>query len=305
MKMNQFSIGNKEANIYNGNINYECTNCKRIYKSEKTLLRHKCPHCITCSKSFSSFQKFKSHKCNSTTYSCNDCQKKFKDIQHQNQHKCTFCSKCMKIYATYNNFEKHKCNASISKTIHQPSKILTLIKSVGSVGVYIGDEAIVEALRILRNHMNNAYIGYMTPLEMQYAIDNRDPPPPPPIIQSINIHHIRKNNHWLTSVYEPAASQIYIYDSLTMPSTMQELTQQLELLYGNGRNVHFVPVTQQGTDPACGAFAVAFAFSYALGVPPQTQQYMIPYMREHLRHCIKNSLVDLFPAYTDSRSDYF
>ncbi|CAG2239166.1 NFXL1 [Mytilus edulis] len=142
---------------------------------------------------------------------------------------------------------------------------------------------------VARNHMNNAYIGYMTPLEMQYAIDNKDPPPPPPIIQSINIHHIRKNNHWLTSVYEPAASQIYIYDSLTMPSTMQELTQQLELLYGNGRNVQFVPVTQQGTDPACGAFAVAFAFSYALGVPPQTQQFMIPYMREHLRHCIQNS----------------
>ncbi|CAC5380937.1 unnamed protein product [Mytilus coruscus] len=76
---------------------------------------------------------------------------------------------------------------------------------------------------------------------MQYAIDNRDPPPPPPIIQSINIHHIRKNNHWLTSVYEPAASQIYIYDFLTMPSTMQELTQQLELLYSNCRNVQFVP----------------------------------------------------------------
>ncbi|CAG2210534.1 unnamed protein product [Mytilus edulis] len=99
--------------------------------------------------------------------------------------------------------------------------------------------------------MNNAYIGYMTPLEMQYAIHNKYPPPSPPIIQSINIHHIRKNNHWLTSVYEHAASEIYIYDSLTMPSTMQELTQQLELLYGNSRNVQFVPVTQQGTDPAC------------------------------------------------------
>ena len=72
-------------------------------------------------------------------------------------------------------------------------------------------------------------------------------------------------------MYSPEQSWMSVCDSLYRIEHMYQIIPQLQLLYEQQHlnNIDFIPVTQQENDPACGAFAVAFAFSVCFGLAPE------------------------------------
>ena len=49
-------------------------------------------------------------------------------------------------------------------------------------------------------------------------------------------------------------------------------------------------------DPACGVFAIAYAFTYCLGQHPSEQNYDKQTMRQHLRMCLEKKQIEPFPV---------
>ena len=66
-------------------------------------------------------------------------------------------------------------------------------------------------------------------------------------------------------------------------------------------------VTQQQNMPDCGAFAVAYAFSILLGIPPETQIYNVNLIRIHLKTVLQSGNLMSFPMSRESNyiADYF
>ena len=134
----------------------------------------------------------------------------------------------------------------------------------------------------------------MTPAEITCAVhhpSNSGPPPCPPDQMSIHIHHLPKINNWVTSMYKPTSRRILIYDILGLPTTFKEVMPQLQTVdkFNDPNKIDYIPVSQQGSDPSCGAYAIEFAFSYGMGTPPETQNFMESYTREHWRQCLSKS----------------
>ena len=88
------------------------------------------------------------------------------------------------------------------------------------------------------------------------------------------------------------------YDSLYRIEHVLQTIPQLWLLYGQQHmnNIDFIPVTQQGVDPACGTFAVAFAFSVSFGIAPESQNFDVSQIRKHLQLCINHREICPFPV---------
>ena len=119
----------------------------------------------------------------------------------------------------------------------------------------------------------------------------------------INIHHI--NEHWVTSTYNPLTNTVNVYDSLTSGVRMKQIKQQLLILYGMSPNVRYVPIKQQGNQPLCGLFAIAAAFSVFLGLPPEAQDFDVPRMQAHLKMCLNQPKVIMFPTHKSLLGSYF
>ena len=162
----------------------------------------------------------------------------------------------------------------------------------------IPDDVVCAALRMIKERTGSPYHGHITPAEMILYLQNPSEAKPTvsPDTLSINIHNI--GTHWVTSVYDPHSRHILVYDSLHHIEHYHQVMPQLKLLYGTDSlsRIDFLPVSQQGTDPACGVYAIAFAFSYCLGQNPSEQKYRRLAMRQHLSMCLETNQVLPFPV---------
>ena len=92
----------------------------------------------------------------------------------------------------------------ITKVKHQPiQSVTTSYTLVGTVGTFIPDEVICDALQMIREYTGSQYHGHILPAEMLLFLDDPSQarPPVPNDEFSINIHNL--GNHWVTSVYNP------------------------------------------------------------------------------------------------------
>ena len=271
-----------------------CSFCHKTYRSQKTLKNHKCSYCDSCGTIFSTYQRFITHNC---THRLN---KTFL-ISHKHKLKDSSAQTC------YNGISKHFMKSEMTQlqdisrqdTVQNVTKITsTEVDSVKQTGTLVSDDVICAALAMIRERTGSPYHGHITPAEMTLYLQNPTEAKPivPPDKLSINIHNIGR--HWVTSVHEPQSRQILVYDSLHRTEHYYQILPQLKLLYGvdNLSRVDFLPVTQQGTDPACGVFAIAFAFSYYLGQNPSELKYSQHSMRQHLSLCLDSNQVLPFPV---------
>ena len=145
------------------------------------------------------------------------------------------------------------------------------------------------------------YIGQMTPAQFELlTISSQGAIIPfiPDDTISLNIHY--SNSHWLTSVFYAKRNVIYVYDSFFSKNRIRAIEKQLKVLYGNRAEIKYPRVTQQKTDPVCGVFAIAFAFSALLGVPPESQCFIEDKMRSHLKRVIDSKTVIQYPTSLES-----
>ena len=175
---------------------------------------------------------------------------------------------------------------------------------------YIPDYVIMEAFNIMRRHSPHLapYIGQLPPAAQHLLRNSNEAALLPYIPQdkfSVNIHHI--DSHWITSVFRPQNKTVYIYDTLRRSDRISRIKKDLTILYGNNLNIQYPNVTQQQNMPDCGAFAVAYAFSVLLGIPPETQEYDVNSMRTHLKTILNSGQMIPFPVSIESNciADYF
>ena len=108
---------------------------------------------------------------------------------------------------------------------------------IGDDGTRLPDDIIQMAINLLKAFSPIAqqdYIGYYTVAELVLQTSLQDELVAKPVIPlnqfSINIHPL--NNHWVTSCQHPELNEIHIYDSLMSQDHLQQVTPQIELLYG-------------------------------------------------------------------------
>lgn len=58
-----------------------------------------------------------------------------------------------------------------------------------------------------------------------------------------------------------------------------------------------VPVQQQTNSSDCGVFAATFATCLAYGIHPETMQFDVPKMRNHLYQSLKSGVLKMFPKF--------
>ena len=176
---------------------------------------------------------------------------------------------------------------------------------------YIPDDVIMEAFNIMRKHSPHLapYIGQLPPATQHLLRNSNEAallPYIPPDKISVNIHHI--DGHWLTSVFRPQNRTVCIYDSLRQSNRiLSRIRTDLAILYGPNLHIHYPMVTQQQNMPDCGAYAIAYAFSILLGIPPETQIYNVNLMRIHLKTILQSGNLMSFPVSRESNriADYF
>ena len=275
-----YLLGNKGAHMYNGNIILKCSDCKKIFKSAKTLHNHKCQFCKQCGRQFSSYQRLIGHNCIKNAFYMK--------------------SKAEPITMSHRNYSisEKESNDDQCKSVSVAETSSVSVNLIRQSGVLIPDEIITVALDIIRQYTGSHFHGHITPAEMALFLTDSSlsRPPVPPDTSSINIHNIA--DHWVTSIYSPDTSRISVYDSLYRIEHVYQILPQIKLLYGTQHldRIDFIPVTQQGSDPSCGAFAIAFAFSLCLGIPPESQNFDVAQMRMHLNDCIKYRKLKAFPT---------
>ena len=121
-----------------------------------------------------------------------------------------------------------------SSHITDQRKTVSIVDMVGDT--YIPDDVIMEAFNIMRQHSPHLapYIGQLPPA-MQHFLRNSNDPALLPYIPSdkisINIHHI--DDHWITTVYKPQTSTVYVYDSLRSRNRISRIRNDINMLYGS------------------------------------------------------------------------
>ena len=275
-----------------------CPNCLKEYKSVKTLKNHKCSYCHMCGCKFSSYQKLQNHKCSKQQEMATSTLQKqgsknnssSQEVNYNNDPTTanTAAASILQNDNAVNNIEKD------TSELVESSAVVDL---VGHFGTMIPDDVICAALTLIKETTGSIYHGHVTPAEMSLYLQNpgEAKPPVPSNELSINIHNI--GQHWITSVYDPDIGRILVFDSLLRIEHYHQVTAQLKLLYGreNLSRVDFLPVIQQGTDPACGVFAIANTFTYCLGQHPSQQNYEKQSMRQHLIMCLERKQIVPFP----------
>ena len=301
-----------------------CTKCGKKYTTIRRLENHRCNYCTVCQRIFSSFQKLETHKNKCVSERSSKGQKFITNEISGTIHGHERCDAIPNNEIESNSFEDndtvmlgaviqardHSCGdlQTTSRTLLQNGGCdlsLTVSNLIGHHGTLIPDDVIEQAVAIMRNHYPHlkAYIGQVTPAEMQVALKEGYILELPHDKQCINFHHV--NGHWLTSSYDPKYNQVCVYDSLTSSSRVDELLPQLKLIYGLNCTITYIPITQQ-SETSCGAYAVASAFSCLLNIRPESQKYNDARMRQHLRRCLEQKQVLAFPTERlDLMSSYF
>ena len=114
-----------------------------------------------------------------------------------------------------------------------------------------------------------------------------------------SINFLLIENHWLTVMFQPDSEpMITIYDSLASRGRESAVLPLLQKMYPNITSdcVKYVPITQQGDDPACGAYAVAAAIEILRGREPEQKQFDRSKMREHLQTILRQRKSIVFPT---------
>lgn len=119
---------------------------------------------------------------------------------------------------------------------------------------------------------------------------------------SIQIHHT--NNHWVVSHLEN--KQVFIYDSLNPATLSEELSKQLSLMYGRGKengatSVKLANVQTQSNGIDCGLYAIANATTIAFGEDPEDKLYKDKVMWQHLIQCFEAQILTPFPAHAENK----
>ena len=119
---------------------------------------------------------------------------------------------------------------------------------------------------------------------------------------SIQIHPT--NNHWAVSHMEN--KQVFIYDSLNPTTLSEELSKQLCLMYGRGKengatSVKLANIQAQSNGVDCGLYVVANATTIAFGEDPEEKLYKDKEMRQHLMQCFEAQILTPFPAHGRKR----
>ena len=107
------------------------------------------------------------------------------------------------------------------------------------------------------------------------------------------------NYHWVcVSSTGCLPGMVNLYDSLFHNIIEDEVEQQVKSLMGEDlfKDMTIVPVQQQNNGNDCDVFASAFATCLVNYVPPETVQSDFPKMRQHLFHCLKTDVMQLFPT---------
>ena len=92
---------------------------------------------------------------------------------------------------------------------------------------------------------------------------------------------------------------VNLYDSLQRGrGVSDDIRKQIECLVGEGylTKINAVKVQNQTNGFDCGVFAVAFATALACHIAPETVEFNIPKMREHLKDCFDDHSFTPFPT---------
>ena len=237
---------------------FSCSACGQSYKSEKTLQNHKCPHCQSCKKTFSTWQRYTSHKCHSES---------------------TTSKNPVQVLAS--------------------TSVDTLCEHVGGINHLIPDDVISFMLNLIRRDYSNINVGALLPAEVEiHLVSTKRPPPCVPVdTHAVNIHYT--NQHWITSWQDPCDRKVKVYDSLHNSNRIPTILPALKLFYNLSHfKVEYPHCASQQSEPVCGAYSVAFAVLCAQHISPENTVFEESQLRMHLKTCIKNSVVQMFPTVT-------
>ncbi|KAK8405867.1 hypothetical protein O3P69_001975 [Scylla paramamosain] len=111
--------------------------------------------------------------------------------------------------------------------------------------------------------------------------------------------------HWLllSSYGAGRSGQLAVYDSMynSLYACTTAPVEQLQELYAPPPAAIMRPVQQQNDGHSCGLFALAFAFSIAVGQDPCTVRYDRASMAPHLVRCLEQGVVEPFPSVPEGR----
>lgn len=108
------------------------------------------------------------------------------------------------------------------------------------------------------------------------------------------------NAHWVcVSSVGCEDGTVNLYDSLYHNIILNEVQEQVLNLVGrsNFTSIQVVPVQQQTNSSDCGVFAATFATCLAYGIHPETMQFDVPKMRNHLYQSLKSGVLKMFPKF--------
>eukprot|EP00794_Sanderia_malayensis_P010417 gene10417-11507_t len=107
------------------------------------------------------------------------------------------------------------------------------------------------------------------------------------------------NSHWVcTSSIGCLPRMVSLYDSLYNHVVSDEIEEQIKNLIGADiyQGINVVPVQQQENGYDCGVFAIAFATCLVNYIPPETVEFDVAQLRQHLFKCLKTGKMELFPT---------
>eukprot|EP00794_Sanderia_malayensis_P002558 gene2558-2954_t len=107
------------------------------------------------------------------------------------------------------------------------------------------------------------------------------------------------NSHWVcTSSIGCLPGMVSLYDSLYSHVVSDEIEEQIKNLIGADiyQGINVVPVQQQENGYDCGVFAIAFATCLVNYIPPETVEFDVAQLRQHLFKCLKAGKMELFPT---------
>nr|AAR99848.1 hypothetical protein 5 [Hyposoter didymator ichnovirus] len=106
-----------------------------------------------------------------------------------------------------------------------------------------------------------------------------------------------RGGHWVCAYYD--THFIFILDSLNRKKLHPHHKLYLQRLFPtypfDQRPVKFPVVTNQPNSSDCGVFAIAFAISLFFGIKPETIQYEVKNMRQHLLGIFDTGIISHFP----------
>ena len=167
---------------------------------------------------------------------------------------------------------------------------------------WINDRIIDACQSLLKQDVNGKNVGGFQSVclgqIMYFSVEESQ------FIQILNTGH----SHWVTiSTIGTVHPLVNVYDSKYIVASVHLRAQITCLLMTQHAEVtiNFIDVVKQAGSYDCGLYAIAYATALSLGNDPATHQYYQEKMRPHLRMCLLNRRLTLFPHKTVCPSDKF